>query len=119
MLSKNSIIGFIMSLVATIFLSFIIYQELKLLYFINISFLITITCLFISLLTLTVKAGFFDGISYGFRRMFVSKGTELSKDEVEEMKPVSELISFDFSPLLFTGLALGLVMLIGLYFYYV
>lgn len=108
----------IVSLCLTILLSFIIYQELTILSFINISFFFAIGLLFISFLTITVKGGFFDGITYGFRRMFVSKGKELSKQEVHEMTPVSELLTFDHSPFLLSGLILTAIVVIGTFFYY-
>jgi hypothetical protein len=110
---------FIVSQCTTILLSFLIYQKLTLLYFVNISFFISASFLFIALFTITVKGGFFDGITYGFRRMFVSKGTELSKKEVHEMIPVSELMNFDHSPMLFSGILLTVVMLLALFIYYI
>ncbi|MGM7719570.1 DUF3899 domain-containing protein [Metabacillus sp. Hm71] len=109
---------FILSLCATILLSFLIYHKLTLLYFINISFFIAGSFLFLALLTMTVKGGFFDGITYGFRRTFVSKGKELSKDEIQEMTPVSEMITFHYSPFLRNGLLMLAVMLIALFIYY-
>jgi hypothetical protein len=90
-----------------------------LLHFINISFFIAAAFLFIALLTITVRGGFFDGITYGFRRMFVSKGRELSKEEVHEMIPVSELMNFDHSPILISGLLMTVVMLVALFIYYI
>lgn len=68
---------------------------------------------------MTVKGGFFDGITYGFRRMFVSKGKELSNKEVHEMIPVSKLLNFDHSPILFSGLLITGVMLLALFIYYI
>lgn len=104
---------------SVILLSIIIYQKLTLLSFINISFYFGITLLFISLFTMTIKGGFFDGITYGFRRLFVSKGKELSKQEVDEMIPVSELLDFDHTPFLLSGLMVSGVMVVALFIYYV
>jgi Domain of unknown function (DUF3899) len=115
---KKIVTFVIVSLVVTILLSFLIYHKLTLLHFINISFLFAGAFLFLSLLTITVKGGFFDGITYGFRRMFVSKGKELSKQEVNEMTPVSEMLNFDHFPLLISGIVLTIVMCIALIFYY-
>ncbi|MBO1511619.1 DUF3899 domain-containing protein [Metabacillus bambusae] len=118
MLQKRTFSLFIVSVCTTILLSFFIYQKLTLLSFINISFVIAGSLLFLSLLTMTVKGGFFDGISYGFRRMFVSKGQELSKKEINEMTPVSELLNFDHFPILFCGLLMTASMLVALFIYY-
>ncbi|XQY92802.1 DUF3899 domain-containing protein [Metabacillus sp. HB246100] len=108
----------IVSICATILLSFLNYQELTLLHFINISFYFGLSFLLIAAFTMTVKGGFFDGITYGFRRMFTSKGKELTKQEVNEMIPVSELLSFDHAPFLFSGLIIISVMLLGLFIHY-
>jgi hypothetical protein len=67
---------------------------------------------------MTIKGGFFDAITYGFRRVFVSKGKELSKNEVLEMTPVSDLVDFDHSPMLYSGLLLMVLMVIALFIYY-
>ncbi|KKI93698.1 hypothetical protein WQ54_03115 [Bacillus sp. SA1-12] len=109
---------FIVSFCATILLSFLIYHKLTLLHFINLSFFIAGAFLFLALLTITVKGGFFDGITYGFRRTFISKGKVLSKNEVKEMKPISEMITFHYSPLLINGLLMLAIMLIALFIYY-
>lgn len=116
--NKKSFTLFIVSLIAVILLSFFIYQKLTLLSFINISFYFGITLLFIAAFTMTIKGGFFDGITYGFRRLFESKGKELSKKEVDEMIPVSELLDFDHTPFLLSGLMVTGVMLIALFIYY-
>jgi len=116
--NKRSVTLIIVSLCLTILLSFIIYQKLTILSFVNISFFFAIGLLFISFFTITVKGGFFDGITYGFRRMFVSKGKELSKQEVEEMIPVSELLTFDHSPFLSSGLVMTAIVVIGTFLYY-
>lgn len=118
MLDKKSFTIIIVSLCLTILLSFFTYQKLTLLNFINISFFFASGLLFIAFLTITVKGGFFDGITYGFRRMFISKGKELSKKEVEEMTPVSELITFSHSPFLISGLILTAIMVMALFIYY-
>ncbi|MFD2215393.1 DUF3899 domain-containing protein [Metabacillus endolithicus] len=115
---KKSFTLVIVSLISSILLSFFIYQKLTLLSFINISFFFGAGLLFIAFLTLTVKGGFFDGITYGFRRMFVSKGKELSKQEVEEMTPVSELLTFNHSPFLISGIIVTVIMTLATILYY-
>ncbi|QGQ44660.1 DUF3899 domain-containing protein [Metabacillus sediminilitoris] len=110
---------FIVSLSTTILLSFWIYHKLTLLSFINISFFIAGAFLFLSLLTITVKGGFFDGITYGFRRMFVAKGKELSKQEVNDMTPVSEMLNFNHLPMLINGILMAIIMMIALVTYYI
>ncbi len=116
--NKKSFTLYIVSILSVILLSFLIYQKLTLLSFINISFYFGITLLFVAAFTITLKGGFFDGITYGFRRLFVSKGRELSKEEVDEMIPVSELLDFDHSPFLISGLMVTGTMILALLIYY-
>lgn len=117
-LKSKTLLLFIVSLFTTILLCFVIYHKLTLLNFINISFIIGGSFLFLSLLSITVKAGFFDGITYGFRRTFASKGKTLSKTEAHEMPPVSELFTFNHSPILYCGLLMTAVMLVSLFIFY-
>lgn len=118
MLFKKSFLYFIVSLSLTFLFSFIFYKKLSLLSFINTSFYATLLLLCIFLFATTVKGGFFDRIVLGFRRTFVSNGKELTKKEVNEMTPLSELMKFDHTPFLISGLMLFILMLIGLILYY-
>ncbi|MDQ0230601.1 DUF3899 domain-containing protein [Metabacillus malikii] len=115
---KKLIMLFFFSIIITILVPLITYRELTLLHFINTTFFIGGFFLFISLLTITVKSGFFDVVTYGFRRMFVSKGKELTKQEALEIPAMSKLVTFDHAILLYNGLALLCIMLIALGIYY-
>lgn len=106
------------SFVLVFLLSLLFYREITLLHYINISFYISGILLFISLFLLVAEGGFFDGITQGFRRTFQSKGRELEKEEVEEMRLFSELLSIEYMPFLLAGLFLAATMLAGLMLYY-
>ncbi|MCM3595236.1 DUF3899 domain-containing protein [Metabacillus idriensis] len=109
---------FSVSFVLVFMLSLLFYGEITLLHYINISFYISGILLFISLFLLVAEGGFFDGITQGFRRTFQSKGSNLEKEEVEEMRLFSELLSIEYMPFLLAGLLLAATMLAGLMLYY-
>lgn len=109
---------FSVSFVLVFMLSLLFYGEITLLHYINISFYISGILLFISLFLLVAEGGFFDGITQGFRRTFQSKGRDLEKEEVEEMRLFSELLSIEYMPFLLAGLLLAATMLAGLMLYY-
>jgi len=118
---RFSLIFFLILLLATFGTSWLYYGEINLLTFINTSFTISSVFIFISLFTLVVQKGFFDGITYSFRRIFASSqpDKELEQDIRNEMRPPSEL----FQPLstqhvFVASLLLFLCMLISLLMYY-
>ncbi|MDP4085134.1 MAG: DUF3899 domain-containing protein [Bacillota bacterium] len=96
-------------------LSFIFNHKISLLSYINISFYIAFFLLISSLLIYTIQTGFFDVMFKSFHLSF-SKGEERKK--FSEITPLSELVAIDRKPLLFYGLIIGLLMGIGLIFYY-
>ncbi|MEH6942091.1 DUF3899 domain-containing protein [Bacillus sp. JJ722] len=116
---KNNllIIIIIATICFSILLSFIVYEQISLLHFINISFYFSSAYIGLGLLILIVDRGFFDGISYSFRKMFL-KSHPQHADEEHELVPLSQLINVPYSQLLTSGLALLVIMLVGLFFYY-
>ncbi len=101
------------TLLMTIFLSITVYNQLSLLHFINISFYFSSAYIFIGLLLFVTNQGFFDGISYGFRKLYRNK-----EEHKEPIIPLSELISVSHTKLLHSGIILLLIMLVALWFYY-
>ncbi|MGG4488785.1 DUF3899 domain-containing protein [Metabacillus idriensis] len=110
--------AFSVSFVLVFLLSLLFYGEITLLHYINISFYISGILLFISLFLLVAEGGFFDAITLGFRRTFQSKGRDLEKEEAEEMRLFSELLSIEYMPFLSAGMLLAATMLAGLMIYY-
>ncbi|NEX78865.1 DUF3899 domain-containing protein [Bacillus thermocopriae] len=96
-------------------LSLIMYHNISILSYINISFYISSALLLTSLLVYTIQSGFFDTISKSFNLAF-SKGDKNRK--FHEIPGISELITFDNKPLFFYGFVNFLLMLIALAFYY-
>lgn len=106
------------SFVLVLLLSLLFYREITILHYINISFYISGVLLAVCLFLLVSQGGFFDGITQGFRRTFQSKGKDLDKEEVEEMRLFSELLSIEYMPFLLAGLLLAATMLGSLFVYY-
>ncbi|TYS61077.1 DUF3899 domain-containing protein [Sutcliffiella horikoshii] len=118
---KSSLVFFLILLLATFGTSWIYYGGINLLTFINTSFTISSIFIFISLFTLVVQKGFFDGITYSFRRIFASTqpDKELEQDIRNEMRPPSELLQPLSTQHIFTAsMLLFLCMLISLFMYY-
>lgn len=111
---------YVMTLLIFILLcSLILYKKITLISFINLSFYVSSLLILFSLLVFVVQKGFFDGISYGFRKLFKRNNKDPfgSYEQEEEILPLSEMIRISFSPLLISGLILLLLMLIGLWIY--
>ncbi|OIK08363.1 hypothetical protein BIV60_26650 [Bacillus sp. MUM 116] len=98
------------------FLSFIIYQGISLVSYINISFYISFVLLLLSLVIYTIKTGFFDTIAKSFN-FAATRGKE--KRTFSEIPSLSEMVTINQKPLVFHGLIMGILMLIALGFYYV
>lgn len=111
--------GFIGSQIVVLGLSFLYYNNLLLLNYINISFYIASFLLFTSLLIFTVNSGFFDAISFSFRTVFNGKENGDKIKSFNEMTPLSEMININTHPLLVVGLLDFALMLTGLFIYYI
>lgn len=109
------IMFFLVSQIVIFLLSFLVSKEISLLHYINTSFYIGASFIFISLLFITVQSGFFDVVSHSFRLFF--SGKTMTKKEVDEMRPLSKVITFNYNPLFINGLLIILVMLVALYIY--
>ncbi len=107
----------VVSLALTLLLSLMIHKEITLLYFINISFYFCSAYIMLGLLLMVVDKGFFDGISYSFRKVF-KRTNKLESDEDSDITPLSEVVSIPYSPFLYSGLVIMGFMLIGLMFWY-
>ncbi|WP_158555875.1 DUF3899 domain-containing protein [Peribacillus glennii] len=102
------------ALILIFLLSFLLYREISLLHFINISFYISGTLLCLSLFSMVIQTGFFDRIFFGFRTV-MTRGDNSGK---EKITPLSELVSFRYNAMLASGILLLSFMLVALIFYY-
>jgi hypothetical protein len=110
--------GFLGSQGLIMLFSLVYQQSISLLSYINISFYIASFLLFTSLIVFTVNSGFFDSFSHSFRTVFAGKGEGEKKKSIDEMTPLSELVTFNANPILVVGLLDFFLMLAALSFYY-
>ncbi|MCA1320081.1 DUF3899 domain-containing protein [Bacillus tianshenii] len=118
---KTAAIYFLVLLILTICAGYFYYGTFSLLVFINTSFFFSGITLFFTMLILVTQKGFFDAITYGFRKIFAAKQADkqLEEDSSTEMRNPSELLdSINVSPLLIGALLLLVCMLIGLVVFY-
>lgn len=102
-------------LLLAVTLSLIIYHELSLLYFIDITFYLASFILLFTLLTFVIQNGLFDGIFYSFRKFFES---QKPSGEQEEISRLSDLLSINLGVFFLIGLSLLVVVFAGLFLYY-
>lgn len=105
-------------LLLTILLSLIVYKQIALLHFINISFYLSSACILFGLLFMIVSNGFFDGFSHGFQVLFRRNSRERGFEDDSEVVPLSQLLPIPHSPLFYSGLILLLINGLCLFFYY-
>lgn len=117
MLKKFSLL-FASSQICVILISLLLYGRLQLLHYINITFLIGAAFLLFSITVYLLSTGFFDIVTTGFRKTFGVWSRMVSKEDIEDMRPLSEAVSMNFLPALLNGLAMMAAMFIALYFYY-
>ncbi|QFT88373.1 hypothetical protein FIU87_06935 [Bacillus sp. THAF10] len=117
----SSFLSFVILFLISLLTGYLYYGSMSVLSFINTSFIYASIFIFVSLLLLVTQKGFFDGITYGFRRIFASSqyDKELEEDVNKNMRPPSVLTqSLSIKPLLLGSIILFGAMLISLYFYY-
>lgn len=113
--SKWSVILLIVSQTLVFILMYILDGNFSLLGYINRSFYIASIGLFLSLTIYTINTGFFDVVTRSFRLLFAGK--DVTRQNVDEMTPLSEIISINYSPLFIVGLSNLLLSLLALYVY--
>ncbi|WP_084362075.1 DUF3899 domain-containing protein [Robertmurraya korlensis] len=92
-------------------------NSISLLNYINKSFYLSSVLLCISLAIFTVNTGFFDVVTKSFRLIFAGK--DVTRDTVEEMRPLSKIFTMNYSPLLVVGFINLTLCLLALFFYYI
>ncbi|WP_158176188.1 DUF3899 domain-containing protein [Heyndrickxia camelliae] len=113
---KKLIWWFFPSQILVFLISFIKYRSIGLVQYINISFIIGGILLFISIAIFLLNTGFFDVTVEGFRRVF--NKNKLTKEELDDLRPVSEVITFNYLPMLINGLIMLFLMAFALILYY-
>ena len=117
---KSVIIQFLVLLSLTILISLVYYNEISLLTFINTSFILSSVVIFTVLLLFVTQKGFFDGISYGFRKIFaMSQADKNLERNPSEIRPPSELVEpIEATNVFISALLLFGFMLLGIFMFY-
>jgi len=108
---------FFPSQILVFLISFIKYHSIGLVQYINISFIIGGILLFISIAIFLLNTGFFDVTVEGFRKVF-NKNSKSPEEELDELRPVSEVITFNYMPMFINSLIMMFLMALALILYY-
>jgi hypothetical protein len=100
-----------------IFILMFFSNSFSLLNYINKSFYLSSLLLLLSLAIYTVNTGFFDSVTKSFRLIF--GGKDITRESVEEMRPLSKIITFNYSSLMVIGFFNLILCLLALFFYYI
>ncbi|MDN4607721.1 DUF3899 domain-containing protein [Sporosarcina highlanderae] len=111
---KRISINVIVSQLLILLLLFILYRKLTLIDYINVSFNIGSTLLFIGLAVLVFQSGFFDFFSTSMKKVFYRKNVQ---EEIMTMRPPSEVITVKSSFFFRLGIPIILLMLVALLIY--
>ncbi|WP_157842746.1 MULTISPECIES: DUF3899 domain-containing protein [Bacillus] len=117
---KKIIIQFLILLLLTILISLLYYKEISLLTLINTSFVLSSVIIFTTLLLFVTQKGFFDGISYGFRKIFATSQADKDLErDISTLRPPSELVApIQAANVMYSSLLLFVLMLIGVFMFY-
>ncbi|WP_252503043.1 DUF3899 domain-containing protein [Sporosarcina sp. Marseille-Q4943] len=92
----------------------IFYKKLTILDYINVSFYIGASYLFIGILVLILQSGFFDFFSTSMKKVLYRKHIQ---SEITTMRPPSEVVTMKASFFFRSGMPIILFMLVALFFY--
>lgn len=112
---KNKLIYFLGSQVIIFILMLLVYKNIQLVSYINMSFFVGGTITFIGLMTYVVSGGFFDFFTASTRKIFTPR---YMRKEAKQMRLPSEVFSFPYKPIIALGLSSLLCMSIALFIYF-
>lgn len=113
---KRILFGTVIGLLLAIVLPLVMNRELSLLHFINSMFYIVGGLFILSLISFVIQKGFFDVTFISFRKLL--KPHVQTQAEEDDIRKLSEIISFPHSQIFIIGLILCIIMLASLYVYY-
>ncbi|WP_337019911.1 DUF3899 domain-containing protein [Oceanobacillus massiliensis] len=118
-LLKNKWFLLLLNWILTIILFFALTSAYSLVNYINIVFYVCMIYVLLGLLALTIMGGFFDGITFGFRRFF---GMMSKDDYMDEWKnkplPSQKINGSIYAHLKFQGFSLLVYLLVLLFVFY-
>ncbi|PID20464.1 hypothetical protein CSV61_14435 [Sporosarcina sp. P3] len=113
-MKRNSIVFLISQLIIVISV-YSIYGKLSLLGYINASFFVSSSLLFIGGVVFVVRTGFFDFFMKSSRKVFARKG---QREAIESMRAPSEVLSASPAWLFLAGMPTFILMMVALILYY-
>lgn len=117
---KNKWKFFILNLLITVLIFFIFSSNYNLLNFINSLFYLSFIYLITVLLMYTIKGGFFDGVTFGFRRFnsIMFKRNDYLEEWRDKPLPSEKFNASLYQRLKFQAISLLVLLIILLIFYY-
>jgi len=112
---KKKAIFFIIAQLVIVALMLLIYKNMSLTSYINMSFFVGGLIVFSGLMIYIVSNGFFDLFTVSMRKVFTPKRYQ---EDAGEMRAPSQLLDFPVVPFFQLGGAILLGMFIGLFIYY-
>ncbi|WP_045514650.1 DUF3899 domain-containing protein [Neobacillus niacini] len=118
---KNKWKFFILNLLITLLIFFIFSSNYNLLNFINSLFYLSFIYLITVLLMYTIKGGFFDGVTFGFRRFnsIMFKRNDYLEEWRDKPLPSEKFNASLYQRLKFQAISLLVLLIILLIFYYI
>ncbi|CDQ38200.1 DUF3899 domain-containing protein [Virgibacillus salexigens] len=107
---KNILIWISVTQLLIILFAFIFFNQIDLLSYINVAFIIGLFLILTSLTGYVIKGRFFDVVFYSFQHVF-------SKINDKERRPLSKLVPQNYSAMFIAGLITILLMLYSLFLY--
>ena len=117
---KNKWTGLLLNFILTIVIFFIFSSTYNLLNFINALFYLNLLYLIIVLLMYTIKGGFFDGVTYGFRKFnsMMFKPNDYLEEWREKPLPSEKHNASLYQRLKFQAISLLGLLILLLFIYY-
>ncbi|SDM98925.1 DUF3899 domain-containing protein [Bacillus sp. OK048] len=118
---KNKWAGFLLNLILTILIFFLFSSTYNLLNFINALFYLSFLYLMIVLLMYTIKGGFFDGVTFGFRRFnsIMFKQNDYLEEWRDKPLPSEKFNASFYQRIKFQAISLLFLLTILLLIYYI
>ncbi len=117
---KNKWVLFLLNILFSLFLFLILANEHNLLHYINTLFYVCFFYILLFLLQYTMKSGFFDGITFGFRRFnhIIFKRNDYLEEWREKPLPSEKINRSSYRTFMFLAVNLSLVLVLLLFWYY-
>lgn len=117
---KNKWVLFVLNILFSLILFLILANEPNILQYINTLFYLCFFYILLFLIQYTMKSGFFDGITFGFRRFnhIVFKRNDYLEEWRDKPLPSEKINHSSYRIIMFQGVSLILVLIMLIFMYY-